>query len=155
MPPYPGLGKNLRYLNQGGSTCDLYPIGIHANCYGADSEMLFVREVAMMIVMDQLTEKPDFHIKVYDETITNRWIEEALAIPDHVLYDQIVGGRGDGFGDHPKRLKSILDRQCLQYVRTITIYSHMSINYQQSMSVHRGTTNKSQVLLPDRAHTNA
>ena len=117
MPQYPGLGLDLRYLNQGGQQCDLYPIGIHANCYGSQSEMLLVREVAMMIVMDQLTDKHNFHIKVFDKAITSKWIDEALAIPNDYLYDQIVKGKKGGHVRYPKKLGAILDRECLEYVR--------------------------------------
>lgn len=60
---YPGLGMNLRYHD-----ChhkgEMYPIGIHYSSPGAESDMLLVREVAMMIVMNQLTDKPNWHVKV-------------------------------------------------------------------------------------------
>ncbi|KAM0228046.1 hypothetical protein ACHAPO_011074 [Fusarium lateritium] len=107
---YPGLGLDLRYHDQ--DRDEIYPIGIHYNCYGADSEMLLVREVAMMIVMNQLTEKPNWHLKVFDETIAEKWIQEALAIPVESLYDDIVPS---GLYNSPTKLKTILDRKCLEY----------------------------------------
>lgn len=114
---YPGLGLNLRYHDQDGRgdgrNEEIYPIGIHPNCYGADSEMLLIREVAMMIVMNQLTDKLDWHVKVFDDTIDEKWIEEGLALPVEPLYNDIV----DTEKSHPKKLTSILDRRCLEYVR--------------------------------------
>ncbi|KAH6979175.1 hypothetical protein EDB82DRAFT_247320 [Fusarium venenatum] len=107
---YPGLGLDLRYHDQDRN--DIYPIGIHYNCYGADSEMLLVREVAMMIVMNQLTEKPDWHLKVFNETIAEKWIEEALALPVEPLYDDIVPPKKYNYTE---KLKTILDRKCLEY----------------------------------------
>ncbi|KAF4975746.1 hypothetical protein FZEAL_7523 [Fusarium zealandicum] len=35
--------------------------------FGPDSEMLLIREGAMMIIMDRLSDKPDFHIKCIKE----------------------------------------------------------------------------------------
>ncbi|KAI1335695.1 hypothetical protein F5Y15DRAFT_408961 [Xylariaceae sp. FL0016] len=38
-------------------------------CYGGGSAILPVRELAMMSFMDQLTEKPDWHKKIFDDKI--------------------------------------------------------------------------------------
>lgn len=115
---YPGLGLYLRHHDQDGRgdghNGEVYPIGIHQDSYGSTSEMLLVREVAMMIVMNQLTEKPDWHIKVFDDVIAEKWIEEGLALPVEPLYDDIV--ETNGYTDL-KKLKTILDRKCLEYVR--------------------------------------
>ncbi|KAF4443981.1 hypothetical protein F53441_11276 [Fusarium austroafricanum] len=75
---YPGLGMNRRYHAQNHGEEEVFPIGIHNNYYGANSDILLVREVAMMIVMNQLTEKPNWHIKVFDDTITEEWIQEVV-----------------------------------------------------------------------------
>ncbi|KAF5680020.1 hypothetical protein FHETE_562 [Fusarium heterosporum] len=89
-----------------------YPTAIDSKSHNT-SEMLLVREVAMMIVMDRLTDKPDWHLKVYDDTITDKWIQEALALPVEQLYDDIVT---DSPGSsNPKMLTSIFDRECLEY----------------------------------------
>lgn len=117
---YPGLGKQLRYVagswDEKGDEKDFYPLGIHPNCAGSISEMLFVREVAMMIVMDRLSDKPDFHRKVFDDAIVAKWIDEALAIPDNSLWDEIVLGNDGPDGQRVKRLRNILDKGCLEYV---------------------------------------
>ena len=95
-------------------------MGIHTNCWGSSSDMILVREVAMMIVMERLTDKPDWHIKVFDNAIVGKWIEEGLEIPSKQLYDSIVRGKlYAGQGEeiwYPKRLQTILDRECLEYV---------------------------------------
>lgn len=44
--------------------------------------MLPVREVAMMSIMDRLTDKPEWYCKVLDEAIISKWKAEALAVPD-------------------------------------------------------------------------
>lgn len=36
-----------------------YPLGIHPNCDGNQSMIITVREVAMMLVIDRLTDKAD------------------------------------------------------------------------------------------------
>ena len=56
--------------------------------------MLFVREVGMMIIMDQLTDKPDWHKKVFDDTIVEKWRKEALEYPDKVLWSKATGRGG-------------------------------------------------------------
>ncbi|KAF4335403.1 hypothetical protein FBEOM_10739 [Fusarium beomiforme] len=109
---YPGLGMNLRYHAQATRGNEIYPTGIHYNSWGTESDMLLVREVAMMIVMNELTDKPDWHLKVFDDEITEKWIQEALALPVDPLYDEIVPDHGK-YG--PDRLKYILDRGCLDY----------------------------------------
>jgi len=94
-------------------------MGIHANCYGADSEMLSVREVAMMLVMERLSDKPDWHFKVSDDEITDKWRQEAMAWPDDDLWDRIanlpeyLANRPDA---EPQRPKNILNRESVDYV---------------------------------------
>ncbi|CAF3573862.1 unnamed protein product [Fusarium graminearum] len=106
---YPGLGLDIRHYDQD-TNGEIYPMGIHSSCIGSESEILLVREVAMMIVMNELTDKPDWHVKVFDETIAEKWIEEALALPTEPLYHDIVPSEVRG-----KVLKVILDRKCLEF----------------------------------------
>ncbi|KAL2129749.1 hypothetical protein VTI74DRAFT_7339 [Chaetomium olivicolor] len=92
-------------------------MGTHHNCYGAKSHMLLVREVAMMLVMDRLTDKPDWHVKVFDETIADKWRQEALAWPEEDLWNRIsnisASIRERGWG--PERPKNILDKDSVDY----------------------------------------
>ena len=84
---YPGLGLPLRYWpEQGGAGKTVYPMGSHPNFWGAESDMVQVREVAMMMIMDRLTDKKDWHIKVFDDEIVAKWRAEAMEIPDLDLF---------------------------------------------------------------------
>lgn len=82
-PIYPGLGLPLR-ANSYETQC---PIGAHVKCEGATSDVLPVRELAMLSIMESLTDKPDWHVKVYDDEIVETWRTEALAIPNHHWWD--------------------------------------------------------------------
>jgi hypothetical protein len=77
---YPGLGLPLRHSDW--TEYNYYPIGAHGNIWGSDSDMITVRELAMMDIMEKLTDKKDWHVKVFDENIVEKWRTEALAIPD-------------------------------------------------------------------------
>jgi hypothetical protein len=85
---YPGINLDLRHYPKRGET--IYPIGAHHNCAGADSELLPVREVFMMMLMDRLTDKVDWHKKVLDEEIVAKWRKEALEQPEDELYLHIT-----------------------------------------------------------------
>ena len=50
-----------------------------------------VREVFMMVLMDQLSDKVDWHKKVFDEQIVSKWRKEALEHPEDKLFSQLVG----------------------------------------------------------------
>ena len=45
------------------------------------NERLVVREIAMLRLMDAVTEKPRWHEKVFDEAIVEKWRAEATATP--------------------------------------------------------------------------
>jgi hypothetical protein len=81
---YPGLGLPLRYNDQ--ENYGFYPIGAHGSCYGADSDLLPVRELAMMSIMDRLTDKPDWEKKVFDEEIVAKWKTEAMQVDDAIWW---------------------------------------------------------------------
>lgn len=84
MPKYPGLGLPLRHdpVDTDDDSIFFHPIGAHGNCRAATSMILPVREIAMMSVMDSLTDKEDWHKKVFDDGIISKWREEAMSIPD-------------------------------------------------------------------------
>lgn len=48
------------------------------------SSLLPLREVAMMDIIEKITDKPDWHQKVFDEEIVGKWKEEAMAVPDDI-----------------------------------------------------------------------
>lgn len=87
MSKYPGLGLPLRegMLRERGAL--FYPIGAHHDCPYSTSDPLPVRELAMMSIMDKLTDKEDWHRKVFDENIVAKWREEARNIPDEHFWD--------------------------------------------------------------------
>jgi predicted RNase H-like HicB family nuclease len=91
MHNYPGLGLPLRHYEQG--DCEHYPIGAHSENYGAESVPLLVRELAMMDVMEKITDKQDWHTKVFDANIVSKWQKEALAVPDEELYRLATAGK--------------------------------------------------------------
>ena len=87
MHEYPGFGLPLRY--NGGD----YPIGAHGSCTGSQSDLIPVRELAMMDIMEKLTEKEDWNKKVFDEEIVAKWRKEALAIPNEDLWHLAIAGK--------------------------------------------------------------
>lgn len=90
MMKYPGLGLPLRDTDDFESS--FYPMGIHRRC-DREYDLLTVREVAMMNIMDRLTDKEDWHKKVFDEQIVAKWREEALSIPDQEYWNLAAGGK--------------------------------------------------------------
>ncbi|PVH94503.1 hypothetical protein DM02DRAFT_676153 [Periconia macrospinosa] len=96
---YPGLGLPLRFHPRPQDGCTTYPIAAHSNCYESDSEMIMVRELAMMSIMDRLTDKPDWHTKVFDDTITAKWRDEAMAIPDEEFWKLATHGKRQYWDD--------------------------------------------------------
>ncbi|KAK8113558.1 hypothetical protein PG984_014084 [Apiospora sp. TS-2023a] len=89
---YPGLGLDLRHYASGGwpNRLPCYPIGHCANLHGATSDLIQVREVFMMAIMDRLTDKPDWDKKVFDEEIVAKWRAEALQMPEEGIYRMVT-----------------------------------------------------------------
>ncbi|KAK0624136.1 hypothetical protein B0T14DRAFT_517572 [Immersiella caudata] len=126
MPEYPGWQRNLRYVLQNDAEklqeTGVFPMGIHHGCYGCWSEMLTLREVAMILILEQLTDKPDWHIKIFDPTIIEKWTEEALAWPNEDLWKRTSNFPSHYFQDETSRSylptipDQILDRPSLEFV---------------------------------------
>jgi hypothetical protein len=123
---YPGLGLPLRNWEWQGYK--FYPIGSHHNCYGSETEVIPVRELAMMDVMEKLTDKVDWHKKVFDDDIVSKWRKEALAIPDEHFWHLAIDAKtqhwthdGDRLEFHDDRqsckLENILDEPTFDTVR--------------------------------------
>lgn len=113
---YPGLGLPLRHFEDDGS----YPSGAHTSINGSTTELLYIRELAMLDVMEKLTDKPDWHKKVFDEEIVSKWREEALAIPDDYFRQLAVAGKRHGGGDDNYKniikVEGILDEHTMDTV---------------------------------------
>ena len=86
----PGINCSLRYHNNRGTAgTDFYRLG--SFCYRvSETPLLQAREVAMLILMDRLTDKPDWHEKIFNRTIVEEWKEEALSQPEQPLWDKII-----------------------------------------------------------------
>lgn len=131
MPEYPGLGLPLRHYPQ--EKHGLYPMGTHGNCYGGDSDILPVREVAMMTIMDKLMDKEYWHKKVFDDEIIAKWRKEVLEYPDESLWKQATGGKANNrwtgqnddqaditwVGHGFKPLKGIMSVETFDYVSVV------------------------------------
>lgn len=98
----------------------IYPIGL-PDARAADSYILPIREVAMMMLMDTLTDKPNWHAKVFDETIVAKWRHEAMTQPQHGLFLRIMEGKWD-LNKHPFPQCRILSEAAFDFVRGLTPY---------------------------------
>jgi hypothetical protein len=123
---YPGVDLNLRYFPQeyGDEGETFYRIGAHPDCVGAKSELLPIREVAMMIFMDRLTDKPGWEDKVFNDEIVAKWRHEALTQPEDNLYQQIVTDRNL---EPPKPRCRIMTEAAFDYVCPSTSYRILSV----------------------------
>ena len=95
-------------------------MGHHSSCQYLDVDTctsLVVREIAMMMIMERFTDKPEWHLEIFDDEIASQWAAEALELPVKPLYDEIMRDRGSFETDGVRPLDSILDRSCVEYVR--------------------------------------
>ncbi|ROW11546.1 hypothetical protein VMCG_01299 [Cytospora schulzeri] len=95
----------------------------------SQSALLPVREVAMMGIMDRLTDKKDWHKKVFDDAIVEKWREEAMSIPDEEYLRVAAAPNSDWEPGHvlrhvtsqglrielPTRIKGIMSRGAFDY----------------------------------------
>lgn len=122
LDKYPGLGLPLRQYPQYDGR--FFPMGAHANCYGSKSELLPVREVAMMNVMDRLTDKKDWHEKVFDNEIVEKWRKEALEIPDDLFWNlaRVPSEWGSRLSEDTSPLKEIMNSETFDYVSWLNLH---------------------------------
>lgn len=121
MHSYPGLGLSLWYHPQDHG--EFYPTGHHENCLGSESRLLVVREVAMMHIMDRLTDKVDWHRKVFDDEIVDKWRIEALAYPDEALWELAVTSTSS-LDLQP--IKGIMTKKIFDYVCRYNLLKNLS-----------------------------
>jgi hypothetical protein len=94
-----------------------------------------------VIIMETLTDKQDWHKKIFDGEIVSKWKKEALSYPDTILWQQATGGKvATRFGEEddeddedmeseehdedeelyptsaPRRLKGIMSNEAFDYV---------------------------------------
>jgi hypothetical protein len=116
MPKYPGLGLPLCNKLEWKEKKICYPIGAHSSCYGSTSPPLPVREVAMMGIMETLTDKEGWHKKVFDKKIVAKWHEEAKAIPNEYFWDQVVADKQEHCPLINRCPEKILNDESFEYV---------------------------------------
>lgn len=113
---YPGVDLPLRYLKQDGwPGTDFYRLGSFEGATDSTSDLLPVREVVMMILMDRLTDKPNWHEKVFDDAIVAKWRDEALTQDEEDVYDDIVQGKKIPMPDRSR----IMTPAAFDYVRLL------------------------------------
>ncbi|KAI1024261.1 hypothetical protein LB504_005120 [Fusarium proliferatum] len=95
-----------------------YPIGF-PEYKRSQLQVMPVKEVAMMILMDTLTDKLDWHKKVFNETIVQKWRDEARQQSEDCFYARIVQDKL-GKGPRKPRDRIITDAAfdyCIQELR--------------------------------------
>jgi hypothetical protein len=70
-----------------------FPYGDDLVKEGGLSPMLQVREVAMMIIMDKITDRPRWQQKVFNDTIVDRWRNECMQQSEAGLFARIMQGK--------------------------------------------------------------
>ncbi|KAF2016728.1 hypothetical protein BU24DRAFT_392045 [Aaosphaeria arxii CBS 175.79] len=99
---YPGLGLVLRYMDEHMFQklfLYQYPIGAHPSRPGAQSRMIMIRELAMMDIMEKLTDEKHWHEDVFKDDIVAKWRDRILAIPDKSFCRLAVKGLQGGLND--------------------------------------------------------
>ncbi|KZM20738.1 hypothetical protein ST47_g8140 [Ascochyta rabiei] len=105
---YPGLELPLR--EDARIDDAFFPIGAHGSCWGANFDPLSVRELAMMSIMESLTDEPDWHVKINDENVVSKWRTGALSIPNKHWWGLATGAKrqhweADGYVNlYPERV---------------------------------------------------
>ncbi|MBE3042188.1 DUF4246 family protein [Candidatus Bathyarchaeota archaeon] len=133
-----------------------FSMGHHSACQYHDVDTctsLVVREIAMMMIMEGFTDKPEWHLKIFDDEIASQWAAEALELPVKPLYDEIMRDRGSFATDGVRPLDSILDRSCVDYVRPGEPPGALSISCchaNTSAVVHRGAPRQGALLRRDQ-----
>ncbi len=107
---YPGFDLDLRHLED-----EHYPVGF-PEAMGGESKILQMREVAMMMLMDQITDKPKWHEKVFDEAIVQKWRQEAAEQPEASFFARIMEGKESRRIPQPPK---IVTPQAFEYARLI------------------------------------
>ena len=125
---YPGLGLPLRHLAQ--ESGNFYPSDIRGSPEGSFTELLPVREIAMMVIMDRLTDKLDWEKKVFNAEIVSKWRKEALDYSEEALWDEATGGKhiNEIQPISPEQVRSwpiaepIMTSETFDYVRRLRVW---------------------------------
>lgn len=111
---YPGVNLPLRHLKQQGQAgVDFYRCGSFKGADGTLSQLIQVREMFMMMMMDRLTDKPNWHEKVFNDAIVTKWRIEALAERENRMYEELLDGK-----EIPMPVRTrFMDEATFDYVR--------------------------------------
>lgn len=69
----------------------------------------------MMMMMDQITDKPNWHEKVFDEAIVQKWREEASEQSEDGLFARIMQDKETDI--IPKPRARIMSEEAFEFVR--------------------------------------
>lgn len=112
---YPGIDLELRHVPE-----TQYPVGFPGTD-GGESDTLQMREVAMMMLMDQITDKPNWQEKVFDESIVQKWRQEARTLSEAPLFQRIMLEKETIRIPQPKK---IISEQCFEFASlSVTFWS--------------------------------
>jgi hypothetical protein len=114
MTLYPGLGLPLRHYPREEET--FYPLGLHPNCNDSHSVLLLVREVAMMKIMEQLTDKENWHNLIFNDEVVNQWRKESLERRNRDYWRQAIANGGVDPSNFVGRPSGIVDVSTFDYV---------------------------------------
>ncbi len=134
---YPGVDLPLRHLGE-----DNPREGLYERIEESESELLHVREVAMMLLMDRLTDKPNWHEKVFDDAIVAKWRTEALTQSEEAVYNEILAGKNVPM---PKRTR-IISAEAFDYVRELPLTCCSSTDSRSRLLDHRRAEVQSRLL---------
>jgi hypothetical protein len=78
--------------------------------------MLPVREVAMMNIMERLTDKEDWHKKIFNEETVKEWRKEALEYPNVSYWKEATANKNADAVVDVRRPPGIMDAATFDYV---------------------------------------
>ncbi|KAJ3513910.1 hypothetical protein NLJ89_g2677 [Agrocybe chaxingu] len=89
----PGFGQPLNYYPDGEGKDRPFPSALNPKDMDKGRTVLALttlREFKMLQIMNQITDKPNWNTKVFDEAITEKWKSEALALTDEDITEAMM-----------------------------------------------------------------
>jgi hypothetical protein len=95
---YPGINIDLRHridvrrspFPREWPANAFYPVAISGESASVITPVLQIREVAMMILMDKLTDKDRWYDKIHDPAVVGKWRREAREQSEEGLFERIM-----------------------------------------------------------------
>lgn len=130
---YPGLGDYYIFLPD--IEGPYYPTGVDYLSPCVKTDILPIREVAMMSIMEEITNKSGWEDKVFDQSIVRKWRKEALNQDYQQLYNKITQWRQDVGALHGLRKpKHIMSEKAFDYVSVFRFQFLLFISYLEVVS---------------------